>query len=374
MKFTVSSQLLNTRLQNLAKVIASKNAMSILENFLFEVNNGVLTITTSDNENTMKSRLQLDEADSDGRITIRSRTLLEAVKELPDQPLQFDIDTESMAIKIHYQNGEYNLTGQPADEYPIAKGVEGECASLVIDAESLIDSVGRAIFATAQDELRPVMNGVYFDLNQEHLIIVATDGHKMVRNLLPDIKSEQPAAFVLPKKPATLLRSILTKEDGDVTIKFNNSNAEIMFASGSLTCRLIEGKYPNYNAVIPQNNNNKLTVDRKAFLSGLRRVLPFASESSELVRLQMTNGKIEISSEDIDFAVSAKESLICDYNGQPMEIGFRGSALLEILSNLESEQVDMLLASPSDAGIIVPTEQTDKVSVLMLIMPMLLND
>ena len=252
--------------------------------------------------------------------------------------------------------------------------MEGECASLVIDAESLIDSVGRAIFATAQDELRPVMNGVYFDLNQEHLIIVATDGHKMVRNLLPDIKSEQPAAFVLPKKPATLLRSILTKEDGDVTIKFNNSNAEIMFASGSLTCRLIEGKYPNYNAVIPQNNNNKLTVDRKAFLSGLRRVLPFASESSELVRLQMTNGKLEISSEDIDFAVSAKESLICDYNGQPMEIGFRGSALLEILSNLESEQVDMLLASPSDAGIIVPTEQTDKVSVLMLIMPMLLND
>ena len=218
------------------------------------------------------------------------------------------------------------------------------------------------------------MNGIYFDLTAESLAIVASDGHKLVRDKNFSIKSDVPAAFILPKKPATLLKNVLSKDGGDVVIKFDARNAEIRFADGTLSCRLIEGRYPNYNSVIPQDNPNQLTVDRKALLGALRRVLPFASESSQLIRFHLESGKLELSSEDIDFATSAKESLVCDYNGQAMNIGFKGSSLSEILSNLESDEVIIKLADPSRAGVIIPVTQPENEDVLMLIMPMLLNE
>ena len=218
------------------------------------------------------------------------------------------------------------------------------------------------------------MNGIYFDLTAESLAIVASDGHKLVRDKNFSIKSDIPASFILPKKPATLLKNVLSKDSGDVVIKFDNRNAEIRFSDGILSCRLIEGRYPNYNSVIPQDNPNQLTVDRKTLLGALRRVLPFASESSQLIRFHLESGKLELSSEDIDFATSAKESLVCDYNGQAMNIGFKGSSLSEILSNLESDEVIVKLADPSRAGIIIPVTQPENEDVLMLIMPMLLNE
>ena len=235
-------------------------------------------------------------------------------------------------------------------------------------------NITRSLFATAQDDLRPVMNGIYFDLNANGLAIVASDGHKLVRNRILNINSDTPAAFILPKKPANLLKNVLTKDGGDTIIKFDGKNAGITFADGSLSCRLIEGRYPNYNSVIPTNNPNKLTIDRRSLLGALRRVLPFASDSSQLIRLHIDGSSVELSSEDLDFATSAKESIICEYNGQKMDIGFKGSSLQEILNNIDSDEITFELADPSRAGVIIPVQQPENQEVLMLIMPMLLND
>ena len=374
MRFTVSSTALSSKLQALSKVINSKNSMPILECFLFEINGQQLSMTASDGENVMKSTIALDAADADARFAVPSATVLEAMRELPEQPLQFDVDLNSKNIIIHYQNGVYNFTAQNADEYPFVQPISGDSRTINLSCELLSENLNRTLFATGQDELRPVMNGVYFDLTSEGLAIVASDGHKLVRNINFNIKTDQPAAFILPKKPATLLKNILGKEAGDVTIQFNERNVEITFTDTVLNSRLIEGRYPNYNSVIPKNNPNRLTIDRKVFISALRRVLPFASESSQQIRLTLEMGLMKLSSQDIDFSTSAEEKLTCDYTGQNMSIGFKGSSLTEILTNLDCENVDLLLADPSRAGIIVPSQQKEGEDVLMLIMPMLLND
>ena len=374
MRFTVSSTALSSKLNMLAKVIGGKNSLPILDCFLFQVANCEMTITASDSDNIIKSSVELTENEGEGEFCIPNRVILDALKELPEQPLSFDIDTDdTFAIKISYQNGLYNFTAQSAEEYPHAQGVNDAAHTVTIDAAILIDNISRSIFATANDQLRPVMNGIYFDLTADALNIVASDGHKLVRNKNFSIKSDTPAAFDLPKKPATLLKNILSREEGDVTIKFDDKSAEILFADGTLRCVLYEGRYPNYNSVIP-SNPNEVTVDRKALLSALRRVMPFASESSQLVRLRIDGSHMEVSSEDVDFATSAKEQLICENAGTNMSIGFKGSSLQEILNNLTSDQVVFQLADPSRAGVIIPAEQPENEDVLMLLMPMLLND
>lgn len=374
MRFTLSSSALNSRLQTLSKVINSKNSLQILDSFLFDIQDKQLNITASDSENVMRTSVQLDECDGESKFAVPNRTILDAVKELPEQPLTFDVDMNNFTIQIQYQNGVYNFTAQNAAEYPETQAIPDGATVITMNAGTLNDNINRSLFATAQDELRPVMNGIYFDLTSDSLAIVASDGHKLVRNKNFNLKSETPASFILPKKPAMLLRNVLIKDEGDAVIKFDAKNAEIHYAGGSLSCRLIEGRYPNYNSVIPQNNPNQLTVDRKGLLGALRRVLPFASESSQLIRLHLEAGKLELSSEDVDFATSAKESIVCDYSGQTMSIGFKGSSLTEILTNLESEDVTIQLADPSRAGVIVPVTQPEGEDILMLIMPMLLND
>ena len=374
MRFTLSSTALSSRLQTLARVINSKNSLPILDSFLFEVRNQQLFITASDSENVMRSVLALDQVDGEGNFAVPNRTLLDAMKELPEQPLTFDIDLNTLTIKIIYQNGLYNFTAQSADEYPRVQPIPDGATVITIDSQTLADNISRSIFATAQDELRPVMNGIYSDLTPNSLNVVASDGHKLVRNKNFTIKSENPAAFILPKKPATLLKNVLGKDGGDVVIKFDDRSAEISFADGVLFCRLIEGRYPNYNSVIPQNNPNQLNIDRRSLIGALKRVLPFASESSQLIRFHLEAGKLELSSEDIDFATSAKEVVTCEYAGQSMNIGFKGSSLSEILNNLQGDEVQIELADPSRAGIIVPAQQPENEDVLMLIMPMLLND
>uniref|UniRef100_A0AB33J3L2 Beta sliding clamp n=1 Tax=Prevotella sp. GTC17259 TaxID=3236795 RepID=A0AB33J3L2_9BACT len=348
--------------------------MPILDSFLFEVSGNELFITASDSENVIKSTLTLDESDQNGIFAIPSKTLLDAVKELPEQPLTFEIDTNSYTVQIVYQNGVYNFTAQNANEYPKNNSITDDITVITIPASVLLENVSRSIFATGQDELRPVMSGIYFDLTSENLAIVASDGHKLVRNQILNIRNSTPASFILPKKPAMLLKGILAKDDTEVIIKFNTRTAEFTTNNTVLTCRLIEGKYPNYNSVIPQNNPNKLTIDRKILIGALRRVLPFASESSQLVRFHLTSGKLQLSSEDVDFATSAKEEIICDYDSSIISIGFKGSSMQEILNNMESEEVDILLADPSRAGIVIPTQQPENQNILMLIMPMLLND
>ena len=375
MRFTVSSSALSSKLNMLAKVIGSKNSLPILDCFLFQVANGEMSITASDSDNVIKSTLALTDHDGEGEFCVPNRVILDALKELPEQPLHFDVDAagEAVAIKIVYQNGLYNFTGQSAEEYPRTQSMNDACTTVSLPTEMLINNISRSLFATANDELRPVMNGIYFDLTADALAIVASDGHKLVRSKNFTIKSESPSAFNLPKKPASLLKNILSKDGDDAIIKFDDRSAEIQFTDGVMRCRLIDGRYPNYNSVIP-NNPNEVTVDRRGLQSALRRVLPFASESSQLIRFHIESGRFEVSSEDIDFSTSAKEQLSCEYNGSPISIGFKGSSLMEILSNLTSDNIIIQLAAPSRAGIIVPAEQPEIEDILMLIMPMLLND
>lgn len=374
MRFTLSSSALNNRLQVLSKVINSKNSLLILESFLMQVRNGQITITASDSENIMQTTLPLDQSDADGDFAVSSHTILDAVKELPEQPLTFEVNPDTYEVTVGYQNGQYQFSAQNAQEYPQVTPLSGDVHVITIDAKSLCDSISRTLFATDNNEIRPVMNGIFFDLTPECLAFVSSDGHKLVRCRNYAIKSDVPAKLIMPKKPANLLKNTLTKESGDVVIKFNDQSAEINFSEGVLKCRLIEGVFPNYNAAIPKDNPNEVTIDRKALLSAIRRVLPFASMSSQLVRFRVNVGSLELSSEDLDFATKAKEQLVCEYNGQPLQIGFRGDFFTEILNSLDTDEIKIQLGDASRAGIIVPSAQPEGEDLLMLIMPLLLND
>lgn len=374
MRFTVSSTALSSRLNALSRVINSKNSLPILADFLFDIHDNVLYLTASDSENVMKTQLDLTECDASGRFAIGNHDLLEAVKGFSEQPITFDVDLQTNLAKISYQNGLFSLPVENADEFPQPQDISFGANEIVISNALLAENINRTLFATAQDELRPVMNGIYFDLTAECLSIVASDGHKLVRNKIMSIQGQQPAAFILPKKPASLLKNLLGKDGGDVTIRFDERNAQINYGEGELICRLIEGRYPNYNSVIPQNNPNQITVDRLGLLAALRRVQPFANDSSNLIRFHVENGRLQLDAEDYDFSKTATERLSCDYNGQAMSIGFKGSSFIEILSNFDCNDVIIQLADPSRAGLVLPSEQPEGQDVLMLMMPMLIND
>ncbi|MBR1484491.1 MAG: DNA polymerase III subunit beta [Prevotella sp.] len=374
MRFTVSSNALCNRLTALARVINSKNSLPILGNFLFEVVEGRLFLTASDSEVMMKSSVELNDNDGDGRFCVGNHDLLEAVKGISEQPITFEVDQNENIARISYQNGMFSLPIENADEYPLQQQVGDEAATITITPQMLAENINRSLFATAQDELRPVMNGIYFDLTPDCLAVVASDGHKLVRNKIFTIKSDAPTAFILPKKPATLLKAVLGRQGGDVLIRFDERNAEISFEDGIIVCRLIEGRYPNYNSVIPQSNPNLLTVDRLGLLAALRRVQPFSNDASNLIRFHVENGTLQLDAEDYDFSKTATERMACDYNGMPMSIGFKGTSFIEILSNFDCEQVIIQLADPSRAGLVLPSEQPADQDVLMLMMPMLLND
>jgi len=373
MRFTLSSSLLSSRLADMAKVLSPKNSLAVLKNFLFEVQGLKLTITASDSENVMTSTIDLISSEGDGSFCIDSQTILDIVKDVPEQPVEIAIDMDTMAAEMHYLNGLFNFMAAPADQYPTFSELEGDVTTISLSAAILSKDINLALFATATEELRPVMNGVYFDLTPDALVVVATDGHKLVRCKNMSVKTEMPVSFILPKKPAGLLKNMLSKDGGDVIIRYSERAAEITFDEGTISCRLIEGRYPNYNSVIPQNNPNQLSIDRAAFLSAMKRVMTSASGNA-LVRVHVENGLMKLQAEDVDKSKRAEESINCDYNGTSMNIGFRGTTLIEILSTMDCEQVTMLFADPSRPGIIVPAEQEENEDLLMLIMPMLLND
>ena len=374
MRFTLSSTALSSKLTALSRVINSKNALPILGDFVFEISDNMLNLTASDSENVMKTQLQLTESDGNCRFAIGNHDLLEAVKGFSEQPITFEVNQEQNIVKISYQNGLFSLPIENADEFPMAQPVNEFANTIVIPNALLAENINRTLFATAQDELRPVMNGIYFDLTPNCLAIVASDGHKLVRNKIFTVKSEQPAAFILPKKPANLLKNLLGKDGGDVTIRFDERNAEISYGDGTIQCRLIEGRYPNYNSVIPQNNPNELRVDRLALLAAMRRVQPFANDSSNLIRFHVEGGNLQLDAEDYDFSKTATERMTCEYNGNAMSIGFKGSSFIEVLSNFDCPEVIIQLADPSRAGLVLPSEQPENQDVLMLMMPMLIND
>ena len=374
MRFTLSSTALSSKLSALSRVINSKNALPILGDFVFEIKDNVLYLTASDSENVMKTQMDLTESDGNIRFAIGNHDLLEAVKGFSEQPITFEVNQEQNIVKISYQNGLFSLPIENADEFPMAQPVSDYANNITIANAILAENINRSVFATAQDELRPVMNGIYFDLTPDCLAVVASDGHKLVRNKVFTIKSEQPAAFILPKKPANLLRNLLGKDGGDVTIRFDERNAEVNYGDGTIQCRLIEGRYPNYNSVIPQSNPNELRVDRLGLLAALRRVQPFANDSSNLIRFHVEGSTLQLDAEDYDFSKTATERMSCEYNGQPMSIGFKGSSFIEVLSNFDCPEVIIQLADPSRAGLVLPSEQPENQDVLMLMMPMLIND
>lgn len=374
MKFVISSSVLSARLQAIGRVIASKNNLPILDCFVFDIKENKLTLTASDNETTLTTWVDLVENDADICFAVNAKTIQDAMKEIPEQPLEFYVNETTLEITVEYQNGKYNFMGQSAEDYPVPPQMEENNSSLTLGANALYSGISRALFATADDALRPVMNGVFFDISENNLTIVASDGHKLACDRTNGVQASAPGTFILPKKPATLAKNILAKEQGDVVVRFSERNALMQSEGFMMNCRLIEGRYPNYNSVIPQDNPNNVTVNRQAFMSALRRVLIFSNASSALIKIHLEMSKMVISSQDIDFSMSAEEVLLCDYSGVPMSIGFKGTYLMELLNNLEGEEIVIKLADASRAGVIVPAEQKEDGYVLMLLMPMMLNE
>lgn len=374
MIFNVSSTSLFSHLQAISRVINSKNALPVLDCFLFQLQDGKLNITASDSETTMVTSVKVNDSDTNGSFAVVAKTILDALKELPEQPLTFQVNPDTYEISVKYLNGKYNLMGQNADEYPQSAELSSDAVRLDISSQILLDGINRTFFATADDELRPVMNGVYFDITTDDITIVASDGHKLVRCKTLAARGNERAAFILPKKPASLLRNLLAKEHGEIGVEFDQRNAVFTLDNHRMVCRLIEGRYPNYNSVIPQNNPYKVTVDRQQLLGALRRVSIFSSQGSSLIKLRLQESQIVISAQDIDFSTSAEETLVCQYVGEPMSIGFKSSFLIEILNNITADEVIIELADPSRAGVILPIVQDENEDLLMLLMPMMLND
>lgn len=374
MKFVVSSATLLTHLQAISRVINSKNTLPILDCFLLDLKDNVLSLTAADNETRLETSVEVNTADGEGSLAINAKNLLDPLRELPDQPLTFDINDETLEVYIYYHNGKYNFVGLKGDEYPQPKELKDSAMTLTVEADALFEGINRTIFATADDELRPVMNGIYFDITADDVTFVASDGHKLVRVTNKDVKGEGRSSFILPKKPANLLKSLLPKETGTVEIKFDENNAYITMSNYTMVCRFVEGRYPNYNSVIPQNNPNKVSLDRLALLNALKRVAVFSNPASSLVKLQLAEDKIIVSAQDIDFLTSAEEIIPCNYEGSVMNIGFKAVFLIDILNNIPSADVRVELSDPSRAGIILPVDKDEHQDMLTLLMPMMLND
>ena len=374
MNFTVSSSLLSSRLQTISRVINSKNTIPVLDCVLFELEGNKLTLTASDPDNTLNTSIEVVDCSEDFSFAISAKILIDSLKEISEQPIRFEVKKETLETTIFYQNGKYSLVGQNADEYPGAAVLGEGAVAITVPTKVLSSGISCSLFATADDEVRPVMCGVYFDFTPESITLVASDGHKLVRCRDYSVTGAEKSAFILPKKPATLLKNLLGKdEQEDVAVEFDGRFAIFDMGDYKLVSRLFDGRYPNYNSVIPQNNPHKLTVDRAALISTLRRVAIFSSQVS-LIKLHLEENKVVISAQDTDFSTSAEESIVCNYDGASMNIGFRASFLIDILNNTPGQDVVIELADPSRAGVIVPAEQVDKQELLMLLMPMMLTE
>ena len=374
MKFVVSSSTLLNHLQAISRVINSKNTLPILDCFLLDLKGNMLSLTAADSETRLETVVEVNSAEGEGSLAINAKNLLDPLRELPDQPLTFDINDETLEVFIYYHNGKYNFVGLKGDEYPEPKELKDTSITLNIEADTLFSGINRTVFATADDELRPVMNGIYFDITADDVTFVASDGHKLVRVTTTETKGEGRSSFILPKKPANLLKSLLPKETGTVEIRFDENNAYITMSDYKMVCRFVEGRYPNYNSVIPQNNPNSFTLDRLALLNALKRVAVFSNPASSLVKLQLSEDRIVVSAQDIAFLTAAEEMIPCSYDGNVMNIGFKAAFLIDILNNIPSSDIRMELSDPSRAGLVLPVEKEENEDMLTLLMPMMLND
>jgi DNA polymerase-3 subunit beta len=372
MRFIVSTSILLKHLQTVNGASSSSTVLPILENFLFEIKDGNLTISATDLQTSMTTSLKVD-TNEEGKVAVPSKILLDTLKTLPDQPISFHIDDNTFSVEITAGDGKYKLSGENGEDFPKIPVVEN-ASSVNLPASVLSEAITKTIFAVSNDELRPAMTGVLCELSPQHITFVATDAHKLVRYRRTDSKAEKASSFILPKKALTLLKAALPNTDVNVSVDYNSTSAFFKFENINLICRLIDERYPDYEAVIPKNNPNKLIVDRTLLLNTLRRVVIFANKTTHQVRLKITGSELNISSEDLDFANEAHERLSCQYEGEDLEIGFNARFLIEMLGNLSGEEITMELSTPNRAGLLIPQTNDENENVLMLVMPVMLNN
>jgi len=373
MKFSVSSSALLSLLATTGKVISNKNTLPILDYFLMELKGDQLKVTTSDLETTLVGQITVDNVESEGMIAAPAKQLLDSLKEFAEIPLTIDCNDQTFEIKLNWKSGSLSIPGASAVSYPALPALAEDKKELTFDVDTLVNGINKTIFATADDELRPVMNGIYINLAPGALTFVGTDAHKLVK-YESETASEVTASFILPKKPANLLKSVLLKEDDAIEMSFDSKNALFKLKSHTLVCRLIEGNYPNYNAVIPANNPNKVLVDRIELVNGIKRVAVCSNPTTNLIRMDIGDNRINLTAQDIDFSVSANETISCSYDGEEITIGFKSTFLVEILSNMDTPTVVIELADSTRAGVFKPVyDDKQTSSTLMLLMPMMIN-
>ncbi len=373
MKFSVSSSALLSLLATTGKVISSKNTLPILDYFHMELKDGSLKVTASDLETTVSSSISVENITNEGVIAAPAKLMLDSLKEFPEMPLEIDVNDTNWEIKINWKSGSLSIPGSSALGYPAVPQLSNENKELTFEVDTLINGINKTIFATADDELRPVMNGVFINITPEAYTFVATDAHKLVK-YEATTQGEVAASFILPKKPANLIKTALLKEDGEVKVGFDSKNVVFTLKNHTFVCRLIEGNYPNYNAVIPANNPNKVLVDRSELVNGIKRVAVCSNPTTNLIRMDITENTINLTAQDIDFSVSANETISCSYDGHPISIGFKSTFLVEILTNLETPTVMIELADSTRAGVFKPVYDDElSYSSLMLLMPMMIN-
>ena len=374
MKFIISSTALLRSLQKISGVLSTSSTLPILEDFLFDLKDSKLKITASDLETTISVELDVDMSEDDGVVAIPAKMLLDIMKTFPELPVTISVNTDNQGVEIFAGEGKYKLIGHKSDEFPQLPVLDNTKA-ININGSQLVNAFEKTLFATGNDELRPVMSGVLCELNEDNITFVATDAHKLVKYKRTDLSSENVASFILPKKPLNHLKSIIPDdEDAEVTLEYNDTNAVIVFDNITLVCRLIDGKYPNYEAVIPQQNPFKLSVGRVSLLNALRRVSIFGSKSTHQVRFKVSGKELVLSAEDIDFSSEAKERLTCSYEGEDMEIGFNSRFMLDMLTTLDNENIIIEMSAPNRAGILLPDDEAETAEeILMLIMPVMLS-
>ncbi|MBB6610451.1 DNA polymerase III subunit beta [Pontibacter sp. Tf4] len=372
MKFIVSSSALLKQLASINGVVTNNPVVPILENFLFEISDSTLTITASDLETSMITELPV-EAKESGRIAAPARILLDTLKNLPDQPVTFTIDEETYTIEISSSNGRYKLSGENATDFPRVPVVKGGNA-IEIPSNVLARAINKTIFAVSNDELRPAMTGIFVQLRSDNVTFVATDGHRLLRYRRTDIATSQEASLIIPRKAFTLLKSTLPSEATSVRVEFNNSNAFFSFDNIRMICRLIDERYPDYENVIPVQNPNKLIIERQALLSSVKRISIYSNKTTHQIRLKLSGSELQVSAEDLDFSNEANERLACQYDGEDMEIGFNAKFLIEMLNNIDSDEITFELSTPNRAGLLMPLANEDNENVLMLVMPVMLNN
>lgn len=371
MKFIVNSAYLLKQLSNINGVITTNPVVPILENFLFELEKGSLTVTASDLQTSMITELQVESKEK-GSIAVPARILLDTLKNLPEQPVTFSIDESTYSVEIISDNGRYKLSGENATDFPKVPSVSNDF-SAEIASDVLARAVNNTIFATSNDELRPAMTGVYVNLGDKNTTFVATDGHRLVRYRRADVKSDNGSTIIIPRKALNLLKATLPSESTPVNLDFNLSNAFFKFNNIKMICRLIDERFPDFENVIPGNNTIKMTISRTEFLGALKRISIYANKTTHQVRIKITGSELQISAEDLDFSNEANERLSCEHDGEDIEIGFNAKFLVEMLSNLDAEQIRLNMSAPNKAGVIIPAEKDKNEDILMLVMPVMLN-